>query len=367
MKHIPVHARTHSYSIHIDHDCLDQFDQLVPSEYRGQKAVIITDHNVGALYAHVVSSAVSGFFSDIHVITVDGGERSKSLRTFGELCDSVLSLGITRKTVLIALGGGIIGDLVGYVASSLLRGIPFIQMPTTLLAQVDSSVGGKTGINSVHGKNLIGAFYQPLCVIMNTAWLKTLPIRELRAGYAEIIKYGLLGDEAFYNWLLLNAHRLFELDDAVLQQAIATSCQMKADIVARDEHETKDIRALLNLGHTFAHAIETLCDYDGRILHGEAVAIGLILAAQLSHPIYGLSSQDVTALDQHLESLGYITRIRDIPDLNCTVDDLIALMHKDKKADLNQLVFVLLEKIGVATVHRAVPENDVIEVLKWTL
>jgi 3-dehydroquinate synthase len=346
MKQISVSLLNHSYNIVIDP--IDDLRNVVPQSLHGQSAIIITDDIVEPLYAEIIRAKFVNVFSKIEIIAIKGGESAKSLDVFSTLCE-------------------IIGDLVGFVAASLLRGIPFIQIPTTLLAQVDSSVGGKTGLNSSEGKNLIGAFYQPRVVLIFTEFLKTLPIREMRAGYAEILKYGLLGNKNFYEDLLSNGQKIFEYDRDYLNHVISISCAMKADIVARDEFETNDIRALLNLGHTFAHAIETLCGYDGRILHGEAVAIGLVCAAQLSHNLGYITNDDVMHLDQHLKGLGFMTRLSDVPHLKAKPDDYIVLMRHDKKAEQHKLVFVLLNNIGEAFVDRTVTEDQVKEVLKWAI
>jgi 3-dehydroquinate synthase len=364
MKQIDIQLSHSSYPIYIDANLTSRLAELIPQTLHGQKTIIVTDHNVGALYADIVKASCANIFSSIDVIAVDNGEASKSFAVYTKLCEDILSRGITRNTTLIALGGGVIGDLTGFVAASLLRGIPFIQIPTTLLAQVDSSVGGKTGINSEHGKNLIGAFYQPNCVIINTDWLKTLPVRELRAGYAEVIKYGLLGDKDFYNHLIQNGHRIFEYDQEVLTNAIYRSCTMKADIVTRDEKETNGLRALLNLGHTFAHPIETLCHYDGRVLHGEAVAIGLVAALELSRRLGYIEKSDIDTLEAHLKSLGFMTRISDVPNISKNIDEYIALMRKDKKATNTGMVFVVNKQIGKAEIQSGIDKTIIQEVIK---
>ena len=359
MSHLIVSLGQHSYKLCIGANYMAEFVALIPEKFSGQVAIIITDQSVGGLYSEIVKQECLKIFSAVHVITISGGESAKSLSNFAELCEKILALGITRQSVIIALGGGVIGDLTGYVASSLLRGIPFIQMPTSLLAQVDSSVGGKTGINSAHGKNLIGAFYQPRLVIMNTDWLKTLSIREMRAGYAEIIKYGLLYDAEFYQWLLKNAEALFAHDENILTKAIKRSCEIKAEIVAADEFETTGQRALLNLGHTFAHAFETLCGYDGRLLHGEAVALGLLCAAHMSVGRGFMTQSALAGLEIHLKELGFITRLSQIENLNASADDYIAVMKRDKKATATHMVFILLKTIGQAYVEPHATEAEV--------
>lgn len=364
MKNIDISLPSSSYPIFIDGNLMSSLKEFVPSHLTGQKAIIITDRHVGDIYGDVVAQSCASCFSDVRVFTIDSGESSKSFHTYTKLCEDILSCGITRHTTLIALGGGVVGDITGFVAASLLRGIPFLQIPTSLLAQVDSSVGGKTGINSVHGKNLIGAFYQPQAVLINTDWLSTLPLRELRAGYAEIIKYALLGDRSFYNFLLQNGHKIFAYDQETISEAVYKSCFMKADIVSKDETETNGLRALLNLGHTFAHAIETLCAYDGRILHGEAVAIGLIAALELSYRLRYVAQDEIKICEDHLRSLGFVTRIRDIPNITSNIDDFIELMRKDKKATRQGMVFIVLNQIGQARVQSDIDEHIIREVLK---
>jgi len=255
-----------------------------------KRVIIISDETVAALHLPSLEASLQAADIAYHSMTVPAGEATKDFKYFQSLCEDILALGIDRKTMLIALGGGVIGDLVGFVASSLLRGLDFIQMPTTLLAQVDSSVGGKTGINSAHGKNLIGAFHQPKLVLADSASLATLPARDLRAGYAEVVKYGLIDDPDFFTWLEEHGSAVLSGEADAQRSAVTRSCANKARIVAADEKEAGQ-RALLNLGHTFGHAFEAECGYDGRLLHGEAVAIGMAMAMDFSVS-EGLCPQD---------------------------------------------------------------------------
>jgi shikimate kinase/3-dehydroquinate synthase len=288
---------------------------------------------------------------------VEPGEGSKSLSVFGRVCEEAIAARIERRDVIVALGGGVVGDLSGFVAASLRRGARFVQIPTTLLAQVDSSVGGKTGINSPQGKNLIGAFHQPSLVLADVDTLATLPPREFRAGYAEVVKYGLIGDRRFFEWLEADGDAIFHGKPEQIC-AVAVSCESKAAIVARDETEQGD-RALLNLGHTFGHAFERLVDYDSaRLVHGEGVAIGLALAARFSQRLGLCARQDALRAERHLSSLGLPTRISDIPGANFTADAIMEAMYQDKKVERGALTFILLRGIGAAFVAKSVDPAD---------
>ncbi|MEM7776589.1 MAG: 3-dehydroquinate synthase, partial [Pseudomonadota bacterium] len=286
-------------------------------------------------------------------VIVPPGERAKCWAEVERVCDELLALGLERADVLIALGGGVVGDLAGFAAAVIRRGIAFVQVPTTLLAQVDSSVGGKTGINTPRGKNLIGAFHQPALVLADVSSLATLPKREVRAGYAEVVKYGLLGDAAFYRWLDDNREGVLSRDPASIVHAVTRSVDMKSDIVARDERETGD-RALLNLGHTFGHALEAWAGYSDRLLHGEAVAIGMCQAFRFSEQLGLVAPQTAAQVASHIKSVGLPTRIDDIQgDATPTIDEIIALMRQDKKVVDGELTLVLARAIGSAFVTRA--------------
>jgi 3-dehydroquinate synthase len=299
-------------------------------------------------------------------LAIEGGEPTKSYHYLQNVLGWLLDGRVDRKSVLFVVGGGVVGDLGGFAASVVLRGIPFVQVPTTLLAQVDSSVGGKTGINTPQGKNLIGSFYQPISVLCNTDTLKTLPERELKAGYAEIVKYGVLGDADFYGWLEANGKKILSLDTAAVTEAVERSCAAKARIVGRDEREQAGgDRALLNFGHTFAHALEAAAGYDGRLLHGEAVSIGMVMAAKLCVKMGLCPGQDATRIENHLKAMGLKTSMADIePRLTQSPAQIADLMHHDKKASSGKIGFILIRGIGQAFQSFDVSMADVIEVIR---
>ncbi len=310
-------------------------------------------HHLAALEASLKSSGLHA-----GSIILKPGEATKSFREFGPLCERLLEAGIERNDLVVPFGGGVIGDLAGFAAGVLRRGVRFVQIPTSLLAQVDSSVGGKTGINTPQGKNLIGVFHQPSLVIADTNVLSTLPARELRAGYAEVAKYGLLGDAAFFSWLERNWQAIFSNGGPPLTQAIETSVKAKADIVARDETETGD-RALLNLGHTFGHALEAWTGYSDRLLHGEGVAIGMCLAFRLSEQL-GLAPQGVAQrVSKHLAQVGLPTHINDIPGGKADAAELFRLMGQDKKVRQGRLTFIMVRDIGQAFITRDIEPDTV--------
>ncbi len=312
----------------------------------GAKAAIVTDDTVARLHLEAAEAALAAGGLAASRIVVPAGEATKSFAGFEEVCEALIAARIERGDMVIALGGGVVGDLAGFAAATVRRGLDYIQVPTTLLAQVDSSVGGKTAIDSRHGKNLIGAFHQPVLVVADTAVLDTLPPREFRAGYAEIVKYGLLGDAAFFAWLDANVPEVFS-GGAAREHAIATSCRMKAAIVARDERETGD-RALLNLGHTFGHAFEAAAGFSGRLLHGEAVALGMTLAAEFSARLGVLSPEAVVRMTRHLADIGLPVRPADVEGGVPDADRLMELMSQDKKVKRGKLTFILLRDIGAA-------------------
>ena len=285
------------------------------------------------------------------------GEGSKSYATFEAVCEAIIAARIERSDLVVAFGGGVIGDLAGFAAASVRRGLDFVQVPTTLLAQVDSSVGGKTGINSRHGKNLVGAFHQPVMVIADTALLDTLPKREFRAGYAEVAKYGLLGDAAFFAWLEKNWQDIFSGGPA-REHAIAVCCRAKAAIVARDERETGE-RALLNLGHTFGHALEAGCGFSGRLLHGEAVALGMALAFEFSARKGLIAAAEAERARAHLAAVGLPTYLKDISGGSPGVDEMMNLIAQDKKVKRGKLTFILVRGIGQAFIADDVDAAEV--------
>ena len=313
----------------------------------GARAAIVTDTTVAGLYLDAAEAALAAAGIASSHVAVPPGEASKNFARFEEVCEAVIAARIERGDLVIAVGGGVVGDLAGFVAASVRRGLDCVQVPTTLLAQVDSSVGGKTAIDSRHGKNLVGAFHQPILVVADTAVLDTLPPREFRAGYAEVVKYGLLGDAAFFDWLDANVKEVFAGGPA-REHAIATSCRMKADIVARDERESGD-RALLNLGHTFGHAFEAAAGFSDRLLHGEAVALGMALAAEFSARIGMLAPAAVERVRRHLAAAGLPAGcggVAGLPD----ADRLMELMAQDKKVKRGRLTFILMRDIGAACI-----------------
>ncbi|MDF0605919.1 3-dehydroquinate synthase [Neisseriaceae bacterium TC5R-5] len=331
------------YPIHIGRGLLEQVELLLP-HLPLPKVAIVSNSTVAPLYLERLQSALHRQQIASIAITLPDGEQYKDWTTLNLIFDALLSQHCERKTTLLALGGGVIGDMTGFAAACYQRGAPFIQIPTTLLAQVDSSVGGKTAINHPHGKNMIGAFYQPQVVIADMDLLSTLPERELSAGLAEVIKYGLLGDMHFIEWLENNMARLRARDLDALQYAVQRSCEMKAEIVAQDEKE-HGIRALLNLGHTFGHAIETGMGY-GAWLHGEAVAVGMVLATAASAELGWLNNSDVARVCRLIQSAGLPITAPAMP-----LAQWQELMSHDKKVEAGTTRFVLLQQLGKATIH----------------
>ncbi|MGI4958622.1 MAG: 3-dehydroquinate synthase [Janthinobacterium lividum] len=330
-----------------------------------KRVVVVTDETVAALHLPTLLAGLAEAGIDTESIVVPPGEGSKTLGCFGMVADRLLALGVERRTAVVALGGGVIGDLAGFAAASVMRGLPFVQVPTTLLAQVDSSVGGKTGINTSAGKNLLGAFHQPIAVLADTDMLATLPIRELRAGYAEILKAGLIADPDLFDWCEANGTAVLAGDSAIQAEAVRRACRFKAGVVGDDEREEKpdNGRALLNLGHTFAHALEAEMRFDGRLLHGEAVGIGLLLAFRLSVQLGLCPVEDADRVEAHLRRLGMKTTIS---DCGCTLSAsaLVAHMQRDKKMRDGQIAFVLVHRIGHAFTSRDVASSAVIELLR---
>ena len=323
----------------------------------GAKVAIVSDENVAAQHLDAAVAAAKGGASQVSTIVLPPGESTKSFTRLAALCDDLISHRIERGDLVVALGGGVIGDLAGFAAAIVRRGLDYVQLPTSLLAQVDSSVGGKTAIDSPHGKNLIGAFHQPVLVIADTALLDTLPPREFRAGYAEVAKYGLLGDAAFFAWLESNWKDVFAGGPA-REHAIAVSCRAKAAIVARDERETGD-RMLLNLGHTFGHALEAAAGFSDRLLHGEAIAIGMALAFEFSARRSLLPQAEAERAVRHLAAVGLPTRIDQVAGGVPTLDELMVLIAQDKKVARGKLTFILARGIGNAFVATDVDADEV--------
>ena len=322
--------------------------------------VIVTDETVAPFYLEALQASLDGVGIASQAVRLRPGEATKDFAHLERLTERLLQFGVERRDTIIALGGGVIGDLTGFAAAVLRRGVDFIQIPTSLLAQVDSSVGGKTGINSSRGKNLIGAFHQPKMVLADIGVLDSLPRRELLAGYAEVVKYGLLGDLEFFTWLEGAGAGLLAGDTAARIQAVKSSCLAKAAIVAEDERES-GVRALLNLGHTFGHALEAATDYDGSLLHGEAVAIGMALAFELSAMLGWCPGEDSARVRRHLASVGLPCDIPD--DTRFATDRLIDFMGQDKKVIDGRIPFILVSGIGKAFIAQDVDLADVAKLL----
>jgi shikimate kinase/3-dehydroquinate synthase len=353
---VPLGAR--AYSILIGPGVLDEAGAEIARIAPGVHCAIVTDARVAPLYLDRLSASLDQAGLRSTPIVCPPGEATKGYAEFARVCDALIEARIERRDIVIALGGGVIGDLAGFCAASLRRGVRLVQLPTTLLAQVDSSVGGKTGINSRHGKNLVGAFHQPSLVLADTLCLDTLSEREFRAGYAEVVKYGLIGDRGFFEFLESNWRDAFAGGPA-RAEAIAVSCAAKARVVAADETERGE-RALLNLGHTFGHALERLTGYDSaRLVHGEGVAIGMVSAFRFSRDLGLCSGQDATRAEAHLKAVGLPTRMRDIPGFDARTEDLLAAMRQDKKVERGRLTFILARGIGQSFVARDVDEASV--------
>jgi len=318
------------------------------------KIFIITDENVALLHLKKLQLALND--TENAVITIAGGENSKSFSCLEKVCEEILQQSIDRKSLIIAFGGGVVGDLAGFCASILLRGIDFIQIPTTLLAAVDSSVGGKTAINSKFGKNLIGSFYQPKLVLCDLEFLATLPAREFRSGYAEILKYGLIDDAEFFNFLEENLEKILNYDDKILHQIITKSCEIKARIVGQDEKES-GVRALLNFGHTFAHSFEIETNYSDKLLHGEAVGVGMLMAAKMSQNLGMIDFGQYEIIKNHIEKSGLNLDLKKIKN-NWDINILASYLYKDKKTENGDLTFILLNKIGEGVIKKSVDVNE---------
>jgi 3-dehydroquinate synthase len=353
-----------AYEIVIGRGVLASLGARVAALRPGARAAIVTDEYVATRWLRRAEASLLDAGIATSRIIVDEGEISKSYEGLEYVCEELIAAKIERSDLVIALGGGVVGDLAGFAAAVLRRGVDFIQVPTSLLAQVDSSVGGKTGINSPQGKNLVGAFHQPLLVVADTALLDTLSQRQFRAGYAEVAKYGVLGDEAFLAWLEASHADIFA-GGAAREHAIATSCRAKAAIVMRDERENGE-RALLNLGHTFGHALEAATGFSDRLYHGEGVAIGMVLAAEFSAELGMIAEADAARVERHLAAAGLPTRLQDIAGFSqekIGADALMELMAQDKKVKRGRLTFILLKAVGQAVMVSDVEPSLVREFL----
>jgi 3-dehydroquinate synthase len=340
-----------AYDIVIGRGVLASLGARVAALRPGARVAIVTDENVATHWLRRTEASLLDAGIATSRIIIDEGEVSKSYEGIEYVSEELIAAKIERNDLVIALGGGVVGDLAGFAAAILRRGVDFVQVPTSLLAQVDSSVGGKTGINSPHGKNLVGAFHQPVLVIADTAVLDTLSPRQFRAGYAEVAKYGVLGDEAFFAWLEAN-HADIVSGGSAREHAIATSCRAKAAIVMRDERENGE-RALLNLGHTFGHALEAATGFSDRLFHGEGVSIGMVLAAEFSAQLGMIPELDAQRVKTHLAAVGLPTHLQDIAGFTqekFSADGLMTLMAQDKKVKRGKLTFILLEAVGRAVI-----------------
>ncbi len=355
---IPIKLNTHTYNVILDDGILHNIGSVISPHLPRNKTVIVADENVWATQKETLTSSLDKTNIQYNTIIMPSGEQTKCFSQLEHLLDQLLGLNIERRDTIIAFGGGVIGDLVGFAASVLYRGIKFIQIPTTLLAQVDSSVGGKTGINSPRGKNLIGTFYQPELVIADTDVLSSLPKRQLKAGYAEIVKYALINDLPFFEWLEQNSHDVINCEINALKYAIATSVRSKAKIVAADEKESST-RALLNLGHTSGHALEAVTKYSDLLLHGEAVAIGMVIAFEISQKLGWTSREDTQRLKSHLRSVELPTRISDINVGSLSANLLWNHMQKDKKINNGKITFIMPRGIGETFLTEEIPETIV--------
>jgi 3-dehydroquinate synthase len=354
---VPVALGARAYDIVIGRGLLGQLGERIKGLRPGARTAIVTDETMARHYLAAAEAALRSAGIDAAHIVVPEGEGAKSYVTFESVCESIIAARIERNDLVVALGGGVVGDLAGFAAACVRRGLDFVQVPTTLLAQVDSSVGGKTGINSRHGKNLIGAFHQPILVVADTALLDSLPPRQFRAGYAEVAKYGLLGDAAFFTWLESNWQDVFAGGPA-REHAIAVCCRAKAGVVAWDERESGE-RALLNLGHTFGHALEAAAGYSDRLLHGEAVALGMVLAFEFSARKGLIGEVQAARAATHLAAAGLPTHVSDVPGGVPGVDGLMDLIAQDKKVKRGALTFILARGIGQAFVANAIDPAEV--------
>lgn len=362
IKTVRVELADRAYDILVGPDLISNAGAYLKPLLRRARVAIVTDETVAGFHLGALTASLDAHGIRHDTITMPPGEATKRFSELQRVTEWLLETGIERGDLVIALGGGVIGDLTGFAASIARRGVDFAQIPTTLLSQVDSSVGGKTGINTKQGKNLVGAFYQPRLVLADTSALETLPMRELMAGYAEVVKYGLINDRPFFDWLEANLDAIKDGDTAARTHAIVKSCEAKAHIVALDERES-NVRALLNLGHTFGHALEAATGFSQKLVHGEGVAVGMALAFDLSARLGLCSGQDATRVHRHLERAGLPHRLCDVAGPLPDADGLIALMGQDKKVVDGKLTFILTRGIGEAFITRDVEPAALRELL----
>lgn len=360
---IPVHLGHRSYDITIGENLLHHAGKLLTAKLPRKTTAIVTDANVAKHHLQTLQDSLAQQGITSTAIVMPPGETTKGYAGLAEVCDKLLGAGIERKDQVIALGGGVIGDLAGFASAILRRGVNFIQIPTSLLAQVDSSVGGKTGINSPLGKNLIGAFHQPSRVLIDLSLLRTLPQRQRSAGYAEVVKYGLLGDATFFNWLDQHVEEVVSCAQGAIDHAVLVSCETKARIVAEDETET-GVRALLNLGHTFGHALEAATGYSDTLLHGEAVAIGMVQAFRFSETQGLCAKGTADKVSKHLARANLPTHVSAIKATLPPPAALVEIMRQDKKASGGKLTFILTRGIGEAFIAKDVNEHSLLQFLE---
>ncbi len=366
METVHVGLKGREYDIHIGPGLLARAGELISQVSDRKRMMIVTEENVAPLHLASLQAGLKAAGIESDALVLPAGEKTKSWPFFEQTVEWLLAQKVERKDLVIALGGGVIGDLTGFAAATLRRGVGFVQIPTSLLAQVDSSVGGKTGINAPQGKNLIGAFHQPALVLADVDVLDSMTKRDFLSGYGEVVKYGMLGDAKFFEWLEENGPKAAAGDQAARIAAVKRSCEMKAEIVMRDETEQGD-RALLNLGHTFCHALEAATGYSDRLLHGEGVAVGCALAFELSSRLGLCSQEDPSRVRAHLKEMGMKTDLADIDGELPSAEDLVELMGQDKKVVDGQLRFILARSIGEAFVTADVPKDAVIKVIQDAL
>ncbi|HRK23604.1 MAG TPA: 3-dehydroquinate synthase [Beijerinckiaceae bacterium] len=360
---VPVALAGRSYDIRIGRNLIDTAGDEIARLVPGARAAIITDQTVAGLHLDRLTRSLASAGIAARTLVLKQGEATKNWTELGHVVEALLADRLERRDIVVAFGGGVIGDLAGFAAAIVRRGMAFVQIPTTLLAQVDSSVGGKTAVNSPHGKNLVGAFHQPILVLADTALLDTLSAREFRAGYAEVVKYGLIDQPAFFDWLEAGHWRGILDGSADREEAVRISCAAKAAVVARDETETGD-RALLNLGHTFGHALEAVTGYNSaRLVHGEGVAIGIALAHRFSQRLGLCTGQDALRVSRHLQAVGLPTRLQDVPGGVGSADELMAAIRQDKKVSRGALTFILTRGIGQSFIARTVDPGAVVSFL----
>ncbi len=358
---VRVDLANRSYDIVVGSGIIAELGDYIKKINNYSKLIVIADQNVAKLHLDYLNNQIKNLPVEVKNIVVDAGEKAKSFTNLENVVEQILEIGVDRHSLIVAFGGGVVGDLSGFVASILLRGIDFIQVPTTLLAAVDSSVGGKTAINSKFGKNLIGSFYQPKLVFCDLDFLKTLPNRDYVSGYGEVVKYGFIKDKNFFSYLDNNLEKIKNRDPEILQKIIVKSCQIKAEIVSLDEKEN-NLRAILNFGHTFGHIFETETGYSDKLFHGEAVAIGMVLAVKMSIELGMLPAKNLALVINHLKQIGLPTSPKDI-QTSWNIKHLTTHLYKDKKVENKNLTFVLLEEIGKSVIRKNVSEQDFLKIV----